>query len=586
MTKDDCSAAYKAGDQFDGWPITPLGHTGGKKLWFLTQGGDVVDLTPRDLTWLNILALHGAREDWLLENFPNMKKDSNSGRMIKVGWNLGAAQKAHLKAALDMGPFDQHSVRGPGVWPDGQGGLILHCGDQVNFQNEWVKAGLCHGGFVYPLTQREWEVSDEEARIEDSLEILDLLQTWNWQGPSFNGTKLSAMLFLGWNGNAMLTGALPWRPHILVTGGHGVGKSELNKLAGNFQGPRGLVHASNPSAAGVRQILNSAARSVMLDEVESADGDNRRSEELIALVRMGSTDGQGAVLRGTPEGKAQSFMIRACFYLSAINPPRLLPQDASRIAVLDLAPLAPGSDPVRVRNGITAVTAKSPHLRARMIARWDQLKTNFDIFRQAFGLVGASSRQCDQYGWLFAAHDVLTQETSSCPERALALANLLLRDQIMGDPSENDPDQCLTHLLTTTLDLPWRSGRHSYTIAEIIQIYIENPTDNKEYNQSLASHGLKIMRSTLPDQPWALVVANSHRGLDAIYRNTRWQKGGWKRALRRLKAAFNNNDTVNLAKVTHRCTWIREEALSRPDELGSDYYVEKTGDINDDIPEI
>ena len=55
----------------------------------------------------------------------------------------------------------------------------------------------------------------------------------------------------------------------------------------------------------------------MLDEFES-DQNLHRMKQVIKLIRS-SSSGNLAIARGTPEGKALEFTIRASFLLAAIN---------------------------------------------------------------------------------------------------------------------------------------------------------------------------------------------------------------------------------------------------------------------------
>lgn len=60
-------------------------------------------------------------------------------------------------------------------------------------------------------------------------------------------------------------------------------------------------------------------------------------QAVIKLARS-ATSTQGAVARGTPEGKALQFAIRTTFLFAAINPIPGTAADASRLLTLELQP--------------------------------------------------------------------------------------------------------------------------------------------------------------------------------------------------------------------------------------------------------
>ena len=71
------------------------------------------------------------------------------------------------------------------------------------------------GDYVYtrrPPLERPWMRSIDLAD-DPALVVLPLLRKWNWGRP-----EVDPVLMLGWIGVAFLSGALPWRPAVFVTG--------------------------------------------------------------------------------------------------------------------------------------------------------------------------------------------------------------------------------------------------------------------------------------------------------------------------------------------------------------------------------
>jgi adenylylsulfate kinase-like enzyme len=83
------------------------------------------------------------------------------------------------------------------------------------------------------------------------------------------------MLLLGWTGCALIAGALPWRPHVWVTGSSATGKSTLQKALEHLL-DGGALHTQDATEAALRQLLKQQTLPVLFDELE-ANEDNRRA---------------------------------------------------------------------------------------------------------------------------------------------------------------------------------------------------------------------------------------------------------------------------------------------------------------------
>ena len=102
---------------------------------------------------------------------------------------------------------------------------------------------------------------------------------------------------------ALVVGALRWRPHVLVTGAAGTGKTTLEKLVDDLLGWIALS-VSAPTEAGIRQLLTGAARPVIIDEMETENAEQAR--RVIGLMRLASTGSRSAVVRGAPRAALRS----------------------------------------------------------------------------------------------------------------------------------------------------------------------------------------------------------------------------------------------------------------------------------------
>ena len=166
-----------------------------------------------------------------------------------------------------------------------------------------------------------------DAADDPALVVLPLLRKWNWARP-----QVDPVLMLGWIGVAFLSGALPWRPAVFVTGDKATGKSTLQRVVKAILGDW-LVQSVNTTAAGIYQKIGHDSRPVALDEME-AKANSTRSKAVLELARQ-ATSG-GVMLRGGDKHQGVEFEARSAFLFSAINAPPLEPQDLSRLALLRL----------------------------------------------------------------------------------------------------------------------------------------------------------------------------------------------------------------------------------------------------------
>lgn len=536
-------------------PVTPLGRRQGI-YYYLSPGGEVIAFTARDHSVLGITALFDGDLSWLYETFPRTGNKSNV-----VGWIDRDASAWLMRQCSRRGFFDAgRFLRGPGIWSDGKGGLILHCGDKILASGKWIPAGCRIDNIIYtanipePKPATDAEGNLKPATAGDAHKILESLNLWAWRN-----LPGAPRLVLGWLIAASICGALKWRPHIWITGDQGTGKSTLNDLMTGFLGEGAILRVSDPSEAGIRQALDSAARPVLIDEIEVKPG-TTRAQRVIELSRLASTDNQGAVARGSSEGIAKSWHIRGCFYFTSIGTAPLAPQDKRRICVIDLEQLPLGDDPVRIAelvNEAKTFAAKTgPGLRARAIVGWKRLRLNQHTYDMALAGLGHSARQADQLGTLLACADtVLNDEPTSLDDAIALIETIDVTNYVAGDDDAQHYD-LLDHLLTTPIRVDFLDGGNKVmTIGEVVEGYIKGEADS--YEKQLKRHGLTV-RTKLAGEaggPW-LVVSNRHRGLEAIFEGTSWAGKSWAQYLKRIPGARWPNLGLHFAGPSTKAVWV------------------------------
>ncbi len=535
-------------DMLASCPVAPLGHRGGV-FYYLSPKGELRAVEDRAHRRLVIKSLFDGDLTWLESRFPVFDKEG----VPKPGsWSDDKASTWLMKeCAKKAGLFNPtRSVRGPGVWLAPDDGLIVHAGDEILVDGEWRPAGICLDGIIYPAAPRETRPAAKPASAGDAQDLIDLLECWAWRSPAE-----APRLLLGWIGQGYVLGALEWRSHIWIAGDRVSGKTENAKLVLGMLGSL-LLHASEATPAGVRQQLAGASRPVALDEMET-EPSNNHARDIVHLARLGSTEGQGSVLRGSPEGKAQAWPIRAGFYFSSILYPAFLPQDAGRICVLELDKLQADSEATKqVIEARKHFTALGPAFYARMIEGWPRLFQNLAAFDAAIAALGRRVRVRDQVGTLLACAETLLSDEPIDQTAADDLVRGMDIAAIADKHPEEDHELCVNHLMSSAPE--WRAGRHE-TIGEILeQAHSEM---GEEARKALKAQGLKLLDTNFRDwhgseRAMWLAVANHHQGLKRIFVDTRWKDGVWAQALKRVPAARSAPRPLDFAGAVSRAVLL------------------------------
>lgn len=552
----------------EGCPVMPLGHRGGR-YWFFSRVGELRSCTAHELTsQAGLLSLFEGRTDWLTAHFAQLgRKGRATGE-----FDPAAAGQFLIDACADpehAGLFDPTlPQRGPGIWRDRDGGLIVHAGTYVSFRGAWQRAGLKRDEAVYPAAPAVAPPAKAPAPATTGQRLLEHLRRWRFEQDT--GPELVA----GWIGQALLGAAPSWRVHAYVVGERGSGKSWLAGLVHAALGGGAHPMLNNFSEAGLRQAFTGEARALVLDEAEH-DPASSRVRFVIELLRQMS-GGEGArALRGSAGGQAMGFQVTGCAYLSSILHVPLLPADRSRILVLRLLDLPTGADQAEAAAAVSAAVreleAASPELRARAVQGWPRFQRTLAAYRKAFMSLGMDPRMADSYGALLAGRDLLIADAvpdeDAAYDEACRFGGLMERAAI--DREEGEGQSCLNRLYTSAAEL-WRAGDRC-TVAQLVMDAV------KEYattpagaggrrplgamGQKLGAAGLRIAEDAAGE--WVLLVANQHVGLERLFDGTRWRDGAWQQALHYLPGARAWPKPERFAGALSRATMVPNALLPR-----------------------
>jgi putative DNA primase/helicase len=429
-------------------PITCVGHSGTGTFYYLNAGGGRQSLSAQQHNEANLVSLCLGRTKDLWQLFP---KRNQAGQV--VGFHVPRLREFLMRECSAQGVVDLAEViREVGVWWGPENGLIVHCGDQLSHRREWVKAGGRIGSHFYVCKPPVARPADDAARASEGQELLLFLDSWVWLSP------LSTRLWLGWVAAAMICGILDWRPHLLITGEFGTGKTTLDAFAKQLLGSAALS-VSAPTAASIRQLLSGGARGVLIDELETEN--QQRAREVIDLARLASSDSQAAVTRGGKDGQPSVWPVRACFYFTSILHAVLRPQDFSRICKLELGrlPVGVGQDGELSQRAVkgTILEYKRAGFGRRLFRRVVDAAEDGRVFENIAALedavtrFGSSARVADQLATLLAMSHIVTSDGVISALEADDLVRSFGVPAMTGEDEEGDSLLCVNHILTSSI---------------------------------------------------------------------------------------------------------------------------------------
>ncbi|MBT7487170.1 MAG: hypothetical protein HN673_12440 [Rhodospirillales bacterium] len=434
---------------------------------------------------------------------------SKGGKL--AGVEAKVAANAIMEACRAKGPFDVSRVHGRGVWREGDK-VVVNLGEKVP---EGLKD---HYVCFAPLP----DLGGEPPHGGD---VFDVLQNFNWKHDE------DAHLVLGWLKIAPVCGALEWRPHLFLTGPKNTGKTTLVRGMTGLLSPLVVSLDGQSTEAGIRQKLGPDSLPVILDEFES-DGNRSRMKNVIRLARSASS-AEGAVARGTPEGRVLEFNIRTTFLFAAINPIPGSAADSSRLVVTELQP-HDGDKKVRsdIESGVSWMRELGSAWCQKSILDIEHvLETTTQL--QRF-MPPIDSRHALNMAILLSGAWVALNEcvpTDNDAKTWLDANNSIIWHHSEAH-EENDAISCLNYLLG--------SDTREATIGELIRAAITNGNNDNEYpNASLKlyAYGIRIIEERV-------LIANQHPGLNQVFRDSRWFDGAWGSALGRLQGAERPSNPV------------------------------------------
>ncbi len=504
----------------NGQPFRLLGHNKSTH-YFLTQGGGQVLEFPGERL---------ARDTVLMQLAPLSHWETNYPG--KQGANFRAAANEIIKASYQAGIYNPERLRGRGAWLD-DGRTVLHLGDRVWTLEGETAPPAFDSYHIYEAGPRlDLPVADAPIGAERAHRLMELCEAVSWQHKQSMGRLLA-----GWLVIAPVCGAMPWRPHVYVTGEKGSGKTwVMDNLIRTVVGPVALRVASKTTEPGLRGALKLDARPVLFDEFESQnEADRKRVQQVLDLARQASSEDGAEIVKGAEGGKGVNrYHIRSCFAFSSINVGLSQAADESRTVVLTVMPPA---DPAEQRAAFTKLKALHaevltpdfvPGLLARTLRLLPVIRENAEVFAQAITRAGKPRRTGDTVGVLLAGAWSLRSSKVASAEEADKFVTGSGWVQSAIDQADDTPEwqRALSYLIQQPLRVIRGNGRaEDIPIGELVAVAAgvgdpDTGIGSKEAAIALARGGLRVEHEE--DGRTLIRVANTSDAIRKLFEPTPW----------------------------------------------------------------
>lgn len=498
--------------------VRPLGHNDGVFYFFPRAAGQIKAFSAPSLGSLQNLCSMADRTVW---------EYYFGGEKVQTRKMIEAASTTLIAQCLKMGIYDPTKVRGVGAWMD-DGRAVFNTGDTLITDGWSGSPQDFESRYVYQAEPCATMLEVEPLSNREANALLDICRSLTWTNTQ------QGYVLAGWLVVATMGGALRWRPHIVVTGEKGAGKSTaIDMIVKRVLGDMAIEVDGGSTEAGTRRAMGISARPVIMDEAESESARDRiNMEAILMLARKASSGGVKRDANGV-------HPMRSCFLFAAINPRITQGADLDRNTILELRKNR-GSDSRerwdrlnrKIRDTLTPEF--SQRLLLRTFRRLPTLLHNIEAFSRALGEKQGDQRYGDQYGTLIAGAYSLTSTSKVTVEQAREWCDKQDWTWTVVDNDQTDGERLLDTLLSSRVVYDVDGQRKESTIRSMI---IRNHRqDGQVYNHvdgPLREYGIRMIGNDL-------FIANRCPALAKVLNDTPWG-GGWRRALLGLRGASESN---------------------------------------------
>jgi putative DNA primase/helicase len=494
--------------------VRPLGRNGKVFYFFPRTAGQIMDFTGPSLANMQNLITMAPMALWFSQF---------GGADVSERKMASAAANALIERCNQIGIYNPEVERGVGMWVD-ERGPVFNSGDKVYHADGSCSPADFRSSAVYVMGARVGGLSDSPLTSKEAGELLNICLSLTWKNRQFG------YVLAGWIVAAVIGGALRWRPHIVLTGEKGAGKTwVLEHIIKPALGGLYLERDGGTTEAKIRRDLGGNSRPIIMDEAESETSRDRQNmEAVLNLARKSST---GAAV-GNADGL---YYIRSCFCFSAINPRIIQGADLDRNTILQLVRDRRHDADARFKDlAARVISTIDKDFASRMLARCFRdlpvILQNVEVFSDVIAQREGSKRFGDQFGTLIACAFALTSNKPVTPEYAHEWCSRHDWKWAREDNDQSDSERLLDYILSCRIRYDDRGMVREGLVGGLIdRARRGGDLERDAAVTALGIHGMKLVGD-------GIVFACPCQPLSAMLKETSWS-GSYRRALSDLDGA-------------------------------------------------
>jgi hypothetical protein len=372
----------------------------------------------------------------------------------KDSWEEATSDLIHVSSVTD---FDPDRMRGRGAWSEPDGRICYHDGKTTT--GEWSDDRIYLRRAV-----KDIGLKSEPASAEARKNIFKACQ-----GLTFE-TLADLIFILGWCILAPFSGALSWRPALLLTAASGTGKSTILDLIISPLATPSAFSGGESSAPGIRQNVGIDSCAVVIEESETDTKKKKEArDDQFSLMRQSTSDKSPQAAKGTSDGKGIKYRLRSMFAFIAISPEVSAEADENRFVRTSLVK-AKYSRREWLKREKLVKSAVTPEICASVRAyTWRNLKEILKLAERVADIsqltVTGDNRTSFAESMLIAAFVAVFQDELNPSDEMITG---IVKDIYMLNPSEprrNENEEMLDHIL----DYIVREGSETFTLRELLK---------------------------------------------------------------------------------------------------------------------
>lgn len=550
-----------------------------KKFYFFSkQFGQVISLSASDLlkehAYMMLCPNKGYWEtlwDALCAGDSSKAKFS----FTDLGWKLGS------EFAKTRTIFDPQNIRGRGAWLDG-GKFIFHIGDRLVVDGQELQHGELNSRYIYTLSANFLKTFDNAAESLSDVEGMNIIDAC--EAASFDN-EFYSHLYAGWLVNALVCGALSWRPHIWLTGNAQSGKTEIqDKITSFVLNDFGIYPKGESTEAGIRINLAGDARPVVYDESESETREGMaRIQHILSTMRVSSKESRGSVMKGTQTHGAVSFDVRSMYCLSSIGVGMKQQADISRVSVLSVSLPPVDTEEGKKERASMEMAFKDcvrtlhtvPNITCRLFLRVSRnINTHLSNIRVLSDVITkrtGSRRTGDQIGTLIAGFYLLKTTEPIDTHTATELMNTydLKMAQVEKDTTAED-EEIITTIMGKTLNVEQRYSRTQKKVGYLMRLVskremeADGGVNTVQAIDALGQVGLKYL--VQGDREGFLMALSREDYINDLMKDSRYTASWQKIMMRSHFIIPSEKQNHRIGGTNVRALWIDIKAFLKGEE--------------------